>query len=255
MNIGNAYEEFSESPAYLQKSDDQVYNLLQTFRFPVAISASAKATKHLAGGDYFSRMKEYNLIEGKRAIDRALLFGKRSASGNKTSITGASVATTQGLMAYAGAEYDAGGLLTPSTFRKDMILEMDSSVGNDKTLIAFTSREVVARVLNWQQDSYRVTQSGVLAKYGIKSHTMVTSGPDIELVAHDAFDGRGGYNNQMLIFNPENVQYRYKDGRDLMPKIGIQNNSADGFMDEIIGEIGILPLDGGASITKVTNIF
>ena len=255
MNIGNAYEEFSESPAYLQKADDQVYNLLQTFRFPVAISGSAKTTKHLAGGDYFARMKKYNLIEGKRAIDRALIFGKRASSGNKTTITGASVATTMGLMGYAQHEYDAGGLMTPSLFRKNMILRMDSSVGNDRKLIAFTSREVVARILDWQQDAYRVNTTGVLAKFGIKSHTMVTSGPDIELVAHDAFDGRGGYNNQMLIFDPENVQYRFKNGRDLAPKIGIQNNSADGFMDEIIGEVGILPLDGGASIMKVTNFF
>lgn len=257
MRIGNAYEEGSSNPAYLQKLDDNVYNNTQIFRFPVEITATANEIKTLAGGDFFKRMKMNAFIEGRRDIERALIFGKRSASGNKTSLTASAVSTstTQGLWNFAQAEFDMGFALTPSAISKDLILKMDESVGNDKPIIMFTSRNVRARIIDFQQSAYRITESGELAKFGIKADKLVTSGADIHIVAHDAFDGRGGHDNQALCFVPENVQYRFLRNRDLQPRMNIQDNSTDGRKDEIYGEVGILPLDGGYSITKVTNIF
>lgn len=257
MRIGVAYEEGSSDPAYLQKADDNVYNTTQIFRFPVEITGTANEIKTLAGGEYFKRMKEYSLIEGLRDVERAMIFGKRASSGNKTALSGAgvSVSTTQGLWHFAQAEYDAGSSMTPSKFFKDLILAMDTTVGNDMPLYALASREVIARILDWQQNSIRITSSGKLEKFGIKAHTIVTSGPDIHLMAHDAFDGRGSHDNQMLIFNPEMVQYRFLRNRDLKPVLNIQSPSTDGRKDEIMGEVGMLPLDGGYSITKVTNFF
>jgi len=145
--------------------------------------------------------------------------------------------------------------MTPSRFFKDLPLAMDETVSNDMPIYMFTSRNVVARVLDWQQSSIRITESGELKSFGIKAHKIVTSGPDIHLVAHDAFDGRGGHDNQALCFQPEMVQYRFLRNRDLRPYVGIQSPSKDGRMDEIKGEVGVLPLDGGYSMTKVVNFF
>lgn len=256
MRLGNAHEEGSSDPAYLQKPDDNVYNTTQIFRFPVEITGTADNIKHLAGGEYFARMKRYNLVEGLRDVERAFIFGKRASSGNKTTLTnvGVDASTTQGLWHFAQSEYDAGGNMTPQKFNKDLMLAMDSSVGNGQPIYMLTSREAVARAIEWQQSHIRIDQSKELAKYGVKAHKFVTSGADVHLIAHDAFD-RGGHTNQALCFIPENVQYRYLKGRDLAPKMNIQSNSTDGRKDEILGEVGLLPLDGGYSITKVVNWF
>ena len=256
MNLGNGYEEGSSDPAYIQKPDDNVYNTTQIFRFPVEITGTADNTAQLAGGNYFSRMKRYNLIEGMRAIERAFIFGKRASSGNKTTYTqlAVSASTTQGLWSFAQSEYDAGGNMTPSKLSKDLILAMDNTVSNSMPITVLTSREVVARAVDWQQNSIRIDQSKELAAFGVKAHKFITSGPDLNFVAHDAFD-RGSHTNQAICIVPENLQYRFMRNRDLKPVNGIQSNSKDGVMDEIRGECGLLPLDGGYSITKIINWF
>lgn len=256
LRIGNAYEEGSADPAYLQKPDDNVYNTTQIFRFPVEITGTADKTKQLAGGGYFERMKRYNLIEGLRDVERAFIYGDRAASGNKTTATnlGVSMTTTRGLWYFAQAEYDAGGNMTPSKMVKDLPLAMDSSVGNTMTLIGLTSSECLARAIDWQQSNVRIDQSKELAKFGVKATKFMTSKADIHLIAHDAFN-QGGHENEALFFNPENIQYRFMRDRDLKPYMNIQDNDKDGRTDEIRGEVGLLPLDGGYSITKLVNWF
>ena len=258
LRTGNAYEEGSEDPEYVQKPDDQVYNVLHVFRFPVEISASAATSKHLAGDDYFDRMKKYNLIEGLRDVERALIWSKKPATSttNITSMTslGVNIRTMQGLWNYAQNSFPMGNSFTPTKLRKDLILAMNRAVGNDKELVMLTSREVVARALAWQDEKLMYFNTNAPDKFGMKSHTFVTSGPDIRMVAHDAFD-YGDDVDKALLFIPDNVTYRYKKDRDLKPKSNIQSRSKDGFKDEIMGECCFLPDCGGYTITKVTDIF
>lgn len=252
------YEENSSDPAYVQKPDDNLYNVMQIVRFPVAISASANANKPLAGGDYLKRMKMYAGTNGMRDLDRTFIWGQRQTT-TTTDVTsfsnlGVNISHMRGLWFFAQNSYNAGGNMTPTKMRKDLILSMDRSVGNNQPLIMLTSREARARFIEWQDEKLMILQSGNLKEFGIKSDTFITSGPDIHVVAHDAFD-YGSDVNKALLFIPENVQYRFRAGRDLHPKKGIQSNSTDGFVDEILGEVSMLPLDNGYSITKVTNLF
>lgn len=256
LDLGNKYEDNSSDPAYVQKSDDQIYNVMGITRWPVAISASADTSKHLAGGDYFSRMKKNNMIHAYRAIDREFIWGERAASGNDTSMTELSVSirTGRGLWNFAQNTFDAKGNMTPSKLRKDLILSMDPSIEDNLPLICFTSRENVAQAQEWVQDKLMLVnpKGGMVEKVGIKCDTYKTSGPDIQMVAHDAFE-YGNDRSKALLFVPDYVQYRFKKGRDLHPKSNIQSPSTDGYIDEILGEICLLPLFGGYRITKVTN--
>lgn len=258
IRLGNAYEYGSSDPAYIQKPDDQIYNVLQIFRFPVEISRSLKSTKQLAGGDYFKRMKMYAVEEGYQDVERALIWGQKSNT-TTTNVTTSTVLAVdvphmEGMWNFAQNAYSFGNSFTPEKFTKNMILAMHRSVGNTKPLIFLTSREAVARALAWQYDKLLYNKGGELAKFGIKSHTFMTSGPDVHMIAHAAFD-YGSDTDKGLLFIPENYQYRFKEGADLHPKSNIQSPSKDGFMDEILGEVGGLPLDGGYTMTKITDIF
>lgn len=258
MRCANAYEEGSSDPAYLQKGDDNVYNTLQIVRFPVEITGSSDTTRHLAGGDYLTRMKKYSAIEGMRDVERAALFGERAASGNSTAVTigGAAknIRTTRGMWNFAQATFDAGGNMTPQKLRRDLPNAMHESVGSVKDVIMYTSSEFVSIAVEWQQQYLRIDQSKELKKFGIKAHKFETSKMTIHMVPHDAFN-RGGNQTKALCIIPEQWRYRFKKGRDLQPKKGLQSNSTDGFKDEIIGEVGFLPLDGGYSTTTLTNLY
>lgn len=255
LNIGVAYEENSSDPAYVQKTDDNIYNLTQIFRYPTAISGTQDNTKQLAGGDFFQRMKKYKMIEAKRAIERALLFGKRASSGNKTTFTqlGVSATTTQGLWNFATNEYDAGGNFTPTKMFKNIPEEMDSSVSDNDKVIMITSKKQRSNILEWPQSAIRIDQSKEYMKTGVKAHTIVTGGADIEVISHDAFNN-AGHQDEALLIVPDRLTYRYLQNRDLKPVMGIQSNSTDGTVDEFMGEIGMLPDDGGVSILKVVNM-
>ena len=225
-------------------------------RWPTAISRSADSSKHLAGGDFYKRMQKINMMTAYRALDRSLIWSERAASGNDTSMTtlGVSIRTGRGLWHYAQNAFDAKGNMTPAKMRKDLILSMDDSLEDNLPLICFTSRDNVAQSQEWIQDKlmYSNPKEGMLSKVGIKSTTFKTSGPDIQMVAHNAFE-YGADKGKALLFVPDYVQYRFKKGFDLHPNENIHSNSLDGRIDEITGEFCLLPLFGGYRITKVTN--
>jgi hypothetical protein len=248
--LAPAYEENSSSPYIL-------HNYVQIVRFPVAISASSKGNPNY-GGDFWGRIKERNVIEGNRKVENSLIFSERASSGDTT--TDGTLAdtfrTTRGIWNWAQGSFDAGGAMTPDTFCKDMVVSgMHESVDTNSGLVMFCGKEIFGRMQQWVNEDRMVMQKDEeLNKFGLKAYTFVTSGPEIRVIKHDAFD-RGANNAKALIFNPEDVFYCYKEGRDLAPVLGIQNNDVDGYEDEIKGEIGIGVLDGGYGITKVTNWF
>jgi hypothetical protein len=256
LQIGHAYEEYSSDPAYMQNADDNHYNLIQEFRYPTAISNTQKATKQLAGGNFFERMHRYTFIRAKREIERALLFGKRSASGNKTSLTqvGASVTTTEGLWHMAANSYSAGGNFTPTKLYKDIPDEYSNTISDSDRVIIFTSKEARSMMLEWPQASVRTMQDKNPDIINIKAHKFRTGGADVEIMSHDAFNV-AGMKNKGLLFVPERLQYRYLAGWDLKPNKGIQSNSTDGTIDEFAGKVGIGYDDGGEAILKLENLF
>ena len=254
--LGNAYPENSSDPAILGKTDDNHYNLLQIFRFPVAISASAKAAKQLAGGDYFARMKKQNYIYAIRNIENALIWSDRAATNNTT--TGTQVSdtfrSTRGLWKFAAKTFNSGGSFTPAKWRLEVPAAMSSTVNDEDTVVMLTSKEVLGRMNEWAQDKLIIQKTGMLDKFGVKSTRFIMNGPDVEVIPHNSFNAVGNQ-NKALIFTPDNLEYRFLNGRDLAPKSDIQDPSTDGFEDELMGEIGLLPLDGGESICKLTNLF
>lgn len=251
-----AYEESSTSPYILQKDEDNLYNYVQIVRFPVAVSASAKGNPNY-GGDFWGRIKERNVIEGNRKVENTLIFSERSATGETGTQDGTLsdyFRTTRGLWNWAQGSLDAGGAMTPEMFTKDLVVEgMHESVDSNSKLVMFCGKEIFGRMQGWvNEDRMVMNQAAELEKFGLKAYTFVTSGPDVRVIVHDAFD-RGANAKKALIFNPEDVFYCFKQGRDLAPNLGIQANDADYYEDEILGEIGIGVLDGGYGITKVTN--
>lgn len=258
IKLGNAYEYGSSDPTYVQQGDDNYYNVMQIFRFPVDIARSFRSTKQLAGGDYFKRMSKYNLIEGMQSVERSCIWGQKSntTTVNVTALTttGISVPHQEGLWNFAQNSFDFGNSMTPEKFQKDMVLSWDRSISYSRPLIALMSREGRARILDWQYDKLVYLKGGELEKFGIKSDTMITSGPDIHIVAHDAFDN-GADTDKMLLFDTNQLQWSYKQGFDLHPNTNIQSPSKDGFTDEITGEGCIFPLCGGYNLVRCTNLF
>lgn len=252
-----AYPQNSSSPSIVQKDDDNAYNVTQIARYPVAIAASAKGNPHY-GGDFWKRINEKNMIEGNRLTEHSMLFSERPTSGDTTSDStiGDTFGTFRGAWNWAANEFPCGGAMTPEKFRKELPAAMSDTINPGQRVVFLTSRVIRSEIIEWANDKLvYIDGKSKLPEYGIGDVVKVaTSGPSIEIVAHNAFD-QTGMTNKGLIFVPDDMLYIFANGRDLQLKKGIQNNDVDGYMDEIIGEIGLAELSAGANVTKVTDWF
>lgn len=256
MSMGPAYEENSSNPYLLMQDEDNYYNTTHIFRFPSAISRTAKKIEHYGSKDYWQRVKQNVLTEGLRRVEIAMLFGERPSSGETTtdSTLADTFGTFRGLWNWAASSYDAGGNMTWENFVVDMPDAMHESVGAQEKKLMICGYQTHGRMIKWAMDKLLVQQQGELEKFGVMTSKFITAKGTIEVLVHDAFN-RGSLQNSAVVFVPERVQYCHFHDDDLHPKLGIQDNSVDGVEDDIIGELSFWSEDAGYSILKCTNLW
>jgi hypothetical protein len=256
--LASAYPENSSAPTIYSKDFDNVYNLLQIVRKPVAISNSMLKSKFLAGGDYFKLLKTINMIEFMREVERNFIFGQRaSGTGNTTSggsALSAAFRTTRGIYDWAANSYDMKGNMNGFKLRKD-IPQLLKTVQENQKVVALGGFETLGRINEIFNDrvSYFVDSNNTdLTKLGVQTKTLNTMNMPIELIRHEAMDN-GEYQKQLLVFSPDNIFWAYLKDRDIRPVVGIQNNDVDGMIDSVEAECGCGVIDGGQSILQVKN--
>jgi hypothetical protein len=257
LAMAAVYADNSSSPYILMNDETNLYNILQINRAPSAISASAKGDPFY-GKDYWQRVRKQVVMEMFRRVEIAAVWSDRASSTNLTTTDGTladTFRTTRGLWKWAtggGATFDASGNMTHEKFVSNLVLAMNDTVGSSDKMIMFCGRQQFADMCMWANEKLMVMEQGTLKKFGVNSKVFVTSGPEIEAIVHDSFN-RGSLADVALVFNPDNVEYVFKKGRDFHPILGIQNNDVDGVEDDFLGEWGLRVNDGGNSMTYVTN--
>ena len=260
MLLDMAMPENSSGIPVMSKDYDNVYNTLHIFRRAVGISNSMLKSEFLAGGsDYYKLLKNINLAEFYRELERGFLFGvKASGTGNTTSggtALTAAFRTSQGVYDYAANTFSMGGSMT----RYKLMTELPrllKTVRENEGVIAFAGFQTIGVINEMLQDQSRYIDSGTaktaLRDFGIQTNVLRTMNMPIELCRHEAFDS-GAYANQMLLLVPDNVRFAHLKGRDIRPVVGLQNNDVDGMIDSVEVECCPSVIDGGLKILKVTN--
>jgi len=257
LALAPVYADNSSSPYILMNDETNLYNILEINRFPSAISASNKGNPFY-GKDYWQRVRKQVVMEGLRKVENSALWSERASSTNLTTTDGTlgdAFRTTRGLWHWAvggGTTFNAGGSMTHEKFVRDLPLAFNDTIGTGTKLIGYVSRKQHADMVMWANNNLMVMKEGTLSKYGVTSNVFVTSGPEIEVIVHDSLN-RGSLSSLALFFDPANVDFVFKKGRDFHPVLGIQNNDVDGIEDDFIGEWGMGVGDGGNSMCYVTN--
>jgi hypothetical protein len=257
----SAMPEGSTEAPILNGTDDHNFNVLQTSRWSTSATWIAEAIKQLAGGNRLSREKMYLLWEAFADLERTWILGNYSADvATKNTTTGAQTgytgefSTTRGLIslaANAGDAKQAGGL---SYLRKSLPIDMGDYVNDNEVYIGLCSNEYYGRVIEEMNAKLAMDQSGEMKQFGIKATEIVTSGPNLKLVKHGAFNIKG-LTNKMLVLAPQNLGYVSLKGHDMGPNNGIQTNATHGTQDEVYCTAGIETKDAGKTMTLVSNLF
>lgn len=253
LAIAPHYEAKSSSPYILFNDPDNLYNITYIFRHPVGISDTSLQGKHY-GGDRYLHIKKNNGAEAMRRCSNNLLFDNKPTGTNElnTSGLGSSFGSCDGLYNWAQTEYDFGGAMTFETFVQDMPLAFHESVGSDDPKLAVMGYKIWSIILGWQNSGMLKLEPGLYKQYGVESHRIITARGFVDCMVIDAMT-RGEFAKQMLIFNPEKIDFVYMKNRDMQLRPNIHGNSVDGKEDEIYGELSICADDGGYSIQKNVN--
>lgn len=227
--IGNANMEGAGKRAHKQYTEASVYNYTQIFRTTVSVTGTLNATQ-LYGGNQRNWERKKKGIEHLVDIERAFLFGERKED------TGGSnpKRTTRGLLKFLTANnYDAGGTLTEWEF--ESFCQSAFRYGSKKKLLL--ASPLLISVLNMFSRNKINTASGDKT-YGLSLANYQSAHGQLLIARHNLLEGAiyGGYG---IIIDPENITYRYLDGRDTKLKTDIQATDADSFEDEYITEAGL----------------
>lgn len=253
VSLAPAYKEGSSSVGMMTiKSEDQIYNDIQIMRFPVEIAISAKNNPNY-GGDLWKNIKQRGMTDAKRALENAMLFSQRATAetGTSTSNLG-TVRTMRGLEKWAALSFDANGAMNAEKFRSNLGLSFGDTVNDNDDYVMFCGRRIFSDVQSWIYDKWESPKSGEIDVAGLKSFKIITAGPTITVIKHNAYD-QLGMQTKALVFRPDDVFYYAKEGLDLQVNQGIQTPDSHTQKDEIFAYATILPVDGGANIMSVTN--
>ena len=250
-----AYGAGSSDPYIISKTEDQVTNTTQISRFPVAIDNTTKGSPDYLG-DYFTRLKARNIVEGLRYMDVSAIFGRKAASTEVTTdgTLADTFSSTNGIWTTAASTKDCGGIFTHDFFISQMVLEMSDILRDPNlTLVMLGSQKLYGEMLKWVQNKLIVSEQGKMKQYGAITSLFLTSGPRIEFMVHDGFN-RGDNYKKALIFKAEDYNYVYLRNRDLHPINGIQAPSADITEDDLLAEWGVEDKAGGQAALTLTNV-
>jgi|WetSurSiteA1Bulk_404760.scaffolds.fasta_scaffold10591_1 hypothetical protein len=255
-----AYPDNSVNPSYISKDFDNVYNVLQISREPVAISNTMLKSEFYATKDYFKLLKMINMARFYEKMERTWLFGNRPTGSLNvnpagTALTG-TFSTTQGAFNWAANSYDMNGNMTSFKLKTELSRALPV-VGEGDPMICLAGFDVLGRIDDMVYDKvqYQIdVGSGktTLQKWGINTKIIKTQTFEMELVNHKAFN-EGELARTMFIFNPENTDFVHLPDRDIFPNVGIQENDRDGVIDEVMGECGFRTNDGGQSMAIIKN--
>ncbi|MEN6317063.1 MAG: DUF5309 family protein [Clostridiaceae bacterium] len=227
--VGNANAEGTGKREHKNPVESPIFNYTQIFKTTVSLTGTVDASK-LYGGKDRNWQRKIKGIEHLVDMERAFLFGER-----KEDTTGATPKrTTRGLLKFLTQNIvDAGGGLSEWEF--ESFCEDVFRYGSKKKLL-LSSPTLVSVINTFGKNKLQMVPKD--KTYGISVTRYLSAHGELLITKHNLFEGAvyGGYG---VVIDPDNIKYRFLDGRDTKLKTDIQENDADAYEDEYITEAGV----------------
>lgn len=238
--IGNVYEEGSVSPSASTRNPTKMNNYCQIFKTAYRITNTAKLT-HARTGDPLKNDQKRKMFDHSVALELAFLFGKRYET---TGAAGKPLRYTGGML-YMLSQYASTRITaftttpTESTFLDSVykIWDYDSEAGSER--IAFCGNGALNSLnkLAKNSSSSRINFDGYVDVYGMRLAHWIFPQGEIFLKTHPLFNTHSRFTNDMFVFDPGAIRYRYM--RDTAKQDNIQANDADEQKGQWLTECGL----------------
>lgn len=231
--IGTAFPEGSALPPEQSHQEVGKYNYAQIFREAFGATGTRQATRSYLGNPRTRARREHGR-DFKIAMEHAFLFGERSED---TSDTNAPIRSMSGVLAYATSNVtNIGGPMSDSDLWAWAEDVFESTAGSDERwllasplAITVIDRLAQARIMHTPKD--RV--------FGVKINRIATSHGEFMLVKDRLLRngaGGNGYGGYAIALDPQQLAYRYMQGRNSKLHVDQQATGDDKWVDEYFAE-------------------
>jgi hypothetical protein len=238
--IGNVFEEGSGSPDPSTRNPSKMYNYCQIFKTSYDITNTAKLTKARTG-DPLANDKKRKMFDHSVALETAFLFGKRYET---TGSGGKPLRFTGGIL-YMLSQYASTRIHAFTTTPTEEALldavypiwDYNSNAGTERVVFAGNGALNSLNKLAKSASSTRINFDGVVKEYGMKLNRWIFPQGELYVRTHPLFNTHGRFTNDMFIFDPTTMIYRYI--RDTKHQDNIQLPDADHTKGQWLTECGL----------------
>jgi len=250
-------EEGTSDITPLTKEPDNNYNFVFPFRYAVSIADTAINSPHFTEQPLVRYMKD-NMTHCLANMENAILFGRRAASGDTTSVTittAMNMYTTRGILNFAQNTID-GSNMTWDKWTSLMIEQLPPYLNPEVPIIALMGRKSFGKLQGWANQKLMYLESGSKDEFGVVVKKFLCGPYTIIPTMHASYDQGGTGNpltNTLTMFPADDLTYMYKTDMDIDTKDNLQLPATWGTTRAIQGVFGLRSLSGGQVITNVTN--
>lgn len=215
--MGSAYAEGTGAPKAASRNPQKYFNYTQIFKDTFELTGTAEKT-HVRTGDPVKNDKKRKSFDHARAIELALIFGKKSET---TGDNGKPLRTMDGIRRFVAAAnttvfssaWDLNGLADAIA----PVFDFDTEAGD--TRIAFTGNlglnAINKKIMSASgQSALNVNFNGNTKVYGMNFMEFVLPQGRLLLKVHPLFNRHSLYRNSMLIMDFSSIKWRPMKDRD-----------------------------------------
>lgn len=240
--IGNAFAEGVGAPASSTRNPTKLYNYTQIFKTTYSITGTASETGTRTG-DPIKNDKKRKMFDHSNAMELAFLFGKRHEG---TGSNGKPFRTTGGFL-YMLSQHASSRITAFTTTPTENTLldaiypiwDYNTEAGSERVAFCGNGALNSLNKLAKSASSTRINFDGFVTVYGMRLQRWIFPQGEIFLRTHPLFNTHARFTNDIFIFDPTAVRYRYMRNRDQQFKDNIQLPDEDIKKGQWWGECGM----------------
>jgi len=248
--IGNLNPEGAAMPDAISRDPTKIYNYTQIFRSPLELTRTARLTK-LRTGDAYTEAKREALEMHSIEMEKAFIWGIRTEN---VGSNGKPERTTRGLIDviknYASGnvsdfsldtDYSGDTWLASGEEWLDDKLRVMFRYGKREKLV-FAGDGALLAINRLAKSSGQFQLTPATKSYGIQVTEWQTAFGKINILTHPLFSYETTNQYSMVIFEPENMKYRYITDTTFYKDPDKQNTGwtrKDGTSEEFLTECGL----------------
>lgn len=225
--IGNAYAEGTGVPEAITRNPIKSYNLTQIFKDSYELTGTADKTASRTGSAW-SNDKKRKMFDHSRAIELAMLFGRRFETTGSNGKPLRYMGGLRSLIPLANQYvYSGSTTLVDLMDRLSPVFDWDTGAGDTRIVFAGNGALTKLGKILLATSNIQINYTGTVKSYGIDFTEMVMPRGKLYFKSHPLLSRDPMYTDSMFVLDFDAIRYVTMKDRDTKVKDDVQTDDED----------------------------